>query len=205
MTVTVQFLFDFGSPNAYLSHRVIPGIEQRTGVRFEYVPALLGGIFKATNNVSPAVSLQGIRNKGEYAQLEMQRFIAKHGITEYRPNPHFPVNTLKIMRGAVAAQRLGVFERYVDEVYRHMWERQQKMDDPDVIRAAFESSGLPVDALLAAMDDPEVKQQLIANTDDAVARGVFGSPSFFVGDELYFGKDRLREVEEAIVSASQAR
>jgi 2-hydroxychromene-2-carboxylate isomerase len=205
MTLNVRFIFDFGSPNAYLSHRVIPEIEQRTGARFSYVPALLGGIFKATNNVSPAVSLQGIRNKGEYAQLEMRRFIAKHGITEYRHNPHFPVNTLKVMRGAVAAQRLGVFERYVDEVYRHMWERQQKMDEPDVMRAALESSGLPVEALLAAMDDPEVKQQLIANTDDAVARGVFGSPSFFVGDELYFGKDRLREVEEAIVSASQAR
>lgn len=200
MTVSVEFLFDFGSPNAYLAHRVIPAIEERAGVRFTYVPALLGGIFKATNNVSPAVSQQGIRNKGEYGQLEMQRFIARHGLTEYRFNPNFPVNTLKIMRGALAAERLGVFERYVDEVFRHMWERQQKMDDLEVIRAAFDASKLPTDALIEGMDAPQVKQQLIANTDGAVARGVFGSPSFFVGRELYFGKDRLREIEEEIAA-----
>jgi 2-hydroxychromene-2-carboxylate isomerase len=198
MTVKAEFLFDFGSPNAYLAHLVIPAIEGRTGVKFEYVPVLLGGVFKATNNVSPAVSLQGIRNKGEYTQLETERFLRRHGITRYRRNPFFPVNTLRIMRGAIAAQTLGVFERYVDEVYRHMWAEPRKMDEPEVIRAAFEESGLPVDALFAAMETPEVKQRLIANTEDAVARGVFGSPSFFVGGELFFGKDRLREVEEEI-------
>lgn len=196
--MNIEFLFDFGSPNAYLAHRVIPAIERRSGERFRYVPVLLGGVFKATNNVSPAVALQGIRNKGEYMQLETRRFLARHGITEFAHNPNFPVNTLKIMRGAIAAERLGVFERYVDEVFRHMWERQRKMDDPGVIRAALEASGLPADALIAAMDDPEVKQQLIRNTNDAVARGVFGSPSFLVGDALYFGKDRLRDVEEEI-------
>lgn len=199
MSVKVEFHFDFGSPNAYLSHLVIPAIEARTGVKFEYVPVLLGGVFKATNNVSPAVSLQGIKNKGEYAQLETERFLRQHAITAYRRNPHFPVNTLKIMRGAIAAQRLGVFERYVDAVYRHMWAEPRKMDEPDVIRAAYLESKLPADELLAGMEDPEVKAKLIANTDDAVARGVFGSPSFFVGKELFFGKDRLREVEEEIL------
>jgi len=128
----------------------------------------------------------------------MQRFIAKHGITSFQSNPHFPVNTLQVMRGAIAAQRLGCFERYVDEVYRHMWSEPKKMDEPDVIRAALAESGLPVDDLMAAMQDPEVKQELIRNTEDSVSRGVFGSPSFFVGDELYFGKDRLRDVEEEI-------
>ena len=199
MSVTVEFHFDFGSPNAYLSHLVLPGIEQRTGATVTYVPVLLGGIFKATGNVSPAVSLQGIKNKGEYQALEMRRFLRAHGITRFAPNPFFPVNTLQIMRGAVVAQRLDWFERYVDEVFRHMWADPKKMDDPEVIAAALTESGLPTDAILAGIQDPEVKARLIANTQDAVDRGVFGSPSFFVGSELFFGKDRLRDVEEEIV------
>ena len=198
MPVSVEFLFDFGSPNAYLSHLVIPEIEERTGEKFTYVPVLLGGVFKATNNVSPAVSLQGIKNKGEYQGLETRRFIEKHDITSYQANPHFPVNTLQIMRGAIVAQREGFFEKYVDEVYRHMWSEPKKMDDAEVIRAALVESGLPADTVLDGIQDPAVKQKLIENTEDAVTRGVFGSPSFFVGGELFFGKDRLREVEEEI-------
>ena len=198
MAPRVEFHFDFGSPNAYLAHLVVPTIERRTGVRFEYVPVLLGGVFKATGNVSPAVSLRGIESKRKYEQLEMQRFIAKHGITRFTFNPFFPVNTLQIMRGAVAAKRLGCFARYVDEVYRHMWADPKKMDEPAVIRAALLESQLPADELLARAADPDVKQELLSNTEDSVARGVFGSPSFFVGDELFFGKDRLREVEEEI-------
>jgi 2-hydroxychromene-2-carboxylate isomerase len=198
MAPRVEFHFDFGSPNAYLAHLVIPAIEQRNGVRFVYVPVLLGGVFKATGNVSPAVSLHGIQNKGEYMARETQRFVARHGITRFAPNPFFPVNTLQIMRGAVAAQRLGCFARYVDEVYRHMWADPKKMDELAVIRAALLESRLPADELLARAADPDVKQELLSNTEASVARGVFGSPSFFVGDELFFGKDRLREVEEEI-------
>jgi 2-hydroxychromene-2-carboxylate isomerase len=202
--MNVEFHFDFGSPNAYLSHLVIPGIEARTGVKFAYVPILLGGVFKATNNVSPAVSLQGIKNKGEYMQLETQRFLAAHDITNYAANPFFPVNTLILMRGAIVAQRGDFFERYVDEVYRHMWAEPKKMDDPEVIKAALEASDLPVEVLMEGVSDPDVKQQLIANTEDAVARGVFGSPSFFVDEALYFGKDKLRDVEEEIVRRQAA-
>ena len=198
MPPKVEFHFDFGSPNAYLSHLVIPAIEKRVGLRFEYVPVLLGGVFKATGNASPAVTLAGIKNKGEYQRLEMSRFLAKHGITSYTPNPHFPVNTLQIMRGAIVAQRTGWIGRYVDEVYRHMWSEPKKMDEPEVIRAAFDESDLPAEQLLAGMQDPDVKAQLISNTEDSVRRGVFGSPSFFVGTELFFGKDRLREVEEEL-------
>ena len=198
----VEFHFDFGSPNAYLSHLVIPAIEERTGVAFEYVPVLLGGVFKATNNVSPAVSLQGIKNKPEYHALETRRFLTHHGITRYERNPHFPVNTLQLMRGAIHAQQTDYFEKYVDAVYRHMWAEPKKMDEPAVIEAALAESGLPVGAILAGIQDPAVKQQLIDNTNAAVARGVFGSPSFFVDAELYFGKDRLRDVEEAILAGS---
>jgi 2-hydroxychromene-2-carboxylate isomerase len=140
--VEVEFHFDFGSPNAYLSHLVIPEIERRTGVAFEYVPILLGGVFKLTNNRSPAESLAGIKNKPEYERLEMDRFIRRHRITRYRQNPFFPVNTLMLMRGAIAARSLGVFDRYVDEIFRHMWADPKKMDDPSVLSAALEESGL---------------------------------------------------------------
>jgi len=196
----VIFYFDFGSPNAYLAHKVIPGIEARTGVKFAYVPALLGGIFKATGNRSPAEAYAGIPLKLAYERRETERFVARHGITEYAHNPHFPVNTLLIMRGAVAAQRLGVFEAYVDAVYRAMWVDGLKMDDPAVVRATLDAAGLPGERLLELTQDAAVKAELIANTEDAVAHGVFGSPSFRVGDELFFGKDKLRDVEEAIAA-----
>jgi 2-hydroxychromene-2-carboxylate isomerase len=199
MSGSVEFHFDFGSPNAYLSHLVIPVLEKRTGAKVRYVPVLLGGVFKATNNVSPAVSLKGIKNKGEYQAIEMQRFLRVHGITAYKLNPFFPVNTLQIMRGAIVAEREGFFERYVDEVYRHMWAEPKKMDDPEVIVAALAESGLPAATIMKGIQEPEVKAKLIANTEDSVRRGVFGSPSFFVGDELFFGKDKLRDVEEEIV------
>ena len=199
----VEFHFDFGSPNAYLSHLVIPQVEQRTGARFEYVPILLGGIFKLTNNRSPAESFAGIRNKPQYQQLEMERFIRRHGITRFRFNPHFPVNTLMLMRGAVAARQLGVFERYVDEVFRHMWADPKKMDDSEVLRAALDESGLDSRRLLELMQDPGVKETLLQNTTRSVERGSFGSPTFFVGDDIYFGKDRLRDVEEALMEPAR--
>lgn len=194
----VEFLFDFGSPNAYLCHRVLPGIEQRSGARFECMPVLLGGVFKLTGNVSPAVSLRGIKNKGEYQALETRRFLAEHGIDDFKMNPHFPVNTLQLMRGCIVAEREGFFERYVDEMYRNMWSEPKKLDDPEIIRAVLEEAGLPAAAILEGIQDPEVKAALVKNTEAAVARGVFGSPSFFVGSEHFFGKDRLPEVERAI-------
>ena len=197
----VAFHFDFGSPNAYLSHLVIPAIEQRTGARFQYVPVLLGGVFKMTNNRSPAESMAGIRNKAEYERLETERFIARHGITNFRRNPHFPVNTLALMRGAVAARRLGVFERYVDEMFRHMWAEPKDLDDPAVLRAAMLESGLDADEIARLSQTQDVKDELIANTQASVERGTFGSPTFFVDGAIYFGKDRLRDVEEAIAAA----
>jgi 2-hydroxychromene-2-carboxylate isomerase len=198
----IEFHFDFGSPNAYLSHLVIPQIERRTGSKFDYVPILLGGVFKLTNNRSPAESLAGIKNKPAYERLETARFVERHGITRFAPNPFFPVNTLVLMRGAVAARKLGIFERYVDEIYRHMWAEPKKMDDPDVLRAALGDSQIDAERLLELAQMAEVKNELLANTQRSVERGTFGSPTFFVGDQIFFGKDRLRDVEEAIVAAS---
>jgi 2-hydroxychromene-2-carboxylate isomerase len=200
--VKVEFHFDFGSPNAYLSHLVIPEIEQRTGAKFEYVPVLLGGVFKLTNNRSPAQSLAGIRNKPEYERLEMARFIKRHGITRFQSNPFFPVNTLTMMRGAIAAQTLGVFEHYVDEMYRNMWADPKKMDDPTVFRAALDAAELPSARILELIETKPVKDHLLENTNRSVERGTFGSPTFYVGDEIFFGKDRLRDVEELIVASN---
>ena len=199
----VEFHFDFGSPNAYLSYLVIPDIERRTGAKFEYVPILLGGVFKLTGNRSPAEAFAGIRNKPEYEQLETKRFIKHYGITRFQPNPFFPVNTLALMRGAFAARKLGTFERYVDETFRHMWAEPKKMDDPGVLRAAFGESGLDADAILSLSQTQEVKDELLANTQRSVDRGTFGSPTFYVGDEIFFGKDKLPDVEAAIMAATK--
>jgi 2-hydroxychromene-2-carboxylate isomerase len=197
-TTAPQFMFDFGSPNAFLSHEAIPAIERRTGVKFEYVPVLLGGIFKATNNKSPAETLAGVKNKPEFNALETERFVKRFGVRPYAPNPFFPVNTLNLMRTAVAAQLEGVFEKYVETAFHHMWVEPKKMDDPDVAAKALTASGLDGARLLARGQEPEVKARLIANTQSAVERGVFGSPTFFVGKEMFFGKEQLREVEELI-------
>ena len=195
----IEFQFDFGSPNAYLAELALAGIERRTGVKFEYVPVLLGGIYKATNNMSPAESLRGIKNKPEYKTLETQRFIRRHNITKFRQNPFFPVNTLMLMRGAVAARFEGVFEPYFRAAYHHMWEEPKKMDDLEVFRSAFIASGIDIERLMARAQQDEVKKKLIELTTDAVNRGAFGSPTFFVGREMFFGKDQLRDVEESIV------
>ena len=193
-----QFMFDFGSPNAFLSHEAIPAIEQRTGVKFEYVPILLGGIFKATNNKSPAETLVGIKNKREFHALETERFIKRFRVRPYTWNPFFPVNTLNLMRAAIAAQLEGVFERYVDAAFHHMWVEPKKMDDMEVAAKALTASGLDGAKLLARAQEPEVKAKLIENTQNAVERGAFGSPTFFIGKEMFFGKEQLREVEEMI-------
>lgn len=191
-----QFLFDFGSPNAYLCHRVIPDIEARTGTRFEYVPVLLGGLFKLANNRSPAEAYADIPKKRAYEQLEFDRFVRKHHIDRFRFNPGFPVNTLTIMRGAIAAQKLEVFAAYVEAVFAAMWEQERNMADPDTIVEVLDAAGLDGKELLTATRDQDVKDALLANTQAAYDRGAFGSPSFFVGDELFFGKERLGQVEE---------
>lgn len=194
----VQFLFDFGSPNAYLCHKVIPAIELRTGVKFEYVPILLGGLFKLANNRSPMEAFAGIANKQAYDKLEMKRFVAKHKLDRFRFNPFFPINTLQLMRGAVAAQQLGNFKPYVNAMYQAMWEQGRNMYEPTEIIDVLQTAGIDSGALLEAAQLSEVKSALLANTQSAFERGAFGSPTFFVGSEIFFGKDRLRDVEEEI-------
>jgi len=194
-----DFLFDFGSPNAYLCHKLVPQIEARTGARIRYVPILLGGLFKLANNRSPIEAYATIPNKMAYERLEMRRFITRHRLDAFKFNPHFPVNTLQIMRGAVAAQELQCFERYADAMFAAMWERGLKMDDAATIGTVLAEAGLDAERLVQAAQSPEVKARLAANTQAAHDRGAFGAPTFFVHDEMFFGKDRLRDVEEEIL------
>ncbi len=198
MPRTLDFIFDFGSPNAYLSGKVLPGICARTGARLNLIPCLLGGIFKITGNQAPNQAFGHIQGKLAYETLETRRFVEKHGLSAFRFNPHFPVNTLLIMRGQIAAQRQGVAERYLETVLKAMWEDGEKMDDPEVVARVLAAAGLDAKAILGATQDPEVKAELMANTEKAAARGVFGIPTFFVGDEMFFGKERLGQVEEEL-------
>ena len=195
----VQFLFDFGSPNAYLSMKALPELLDRTGADLVITPCLLGGIFKATGNKAPMVQYAGVPAKLAYENLEMRRFIERHGLTRFRLNPHFPVNTLLIMRGAIVAANEGRLDAYVEAVNRAMWEEGLKMDDPAVAAAFLSANGFDGPALLARTQEPAIKEKLAANTEAAVARGVFGIPTFFVGDAMFFGKDRLAQVEEALL------
>jgi 2-hydroxychromene-2-carboxylate isomerase len=203
MKPKVEFHFDFGSPNAYFAHKVLPGIAQRTGATIAYVPILLGGVFKLTNNQSPISAFKDVKNKLEYQRLEIKRFIEKHKLVKFKFNPHFPVNTVQIMRGAAAADIDGKLAPYVDAVYAAMWEDGKKMDDAEVIRAALDAAGLDGARTLARIQEQDVKDRLLKTTEASVAQGTFGAPTFFVGEAMFFGKDRLREVEEEIVAQTR--
>ncbi len=192
------FFFDFGSPNAYLACRVLPGIEARTGARFRHVPVLLGGLFKLTGNQSPITAYAGIPHKLAYQHLEIRRFVARHKLTAFRMNPHFPVNTLMLMRGAVAAEAENCAAAYNEAMFHFMWEEPRKLDDPAVLQQTLIDAGLPAERLLARAQEQEIKDRLAANTREAYDHGAFGIPSFLVGQELYFGKDRLQDIEEEL-------
>ncbi len=197
---TLEFIFDFGSPNAYFVHRVLPPLLARTGATLQVTPCLLGGIFKATGNQAPSQAFAGVQGKMDYERLEIDRFIRAHGLSEFRMNPHFPVNTLLPMRGLVAAQMDGEGERYIDAVVRAMWEKACAIDQPPVLEAVLSVARLDAARLLERSAAAEVKRALIENTQFAVDRGVFGIPTFFVGEEMFFGKERLAQVEEELRS-----
>jgi 2-hydroxychromene-2-carboxylate isomerase len=198
MSATIEFIFDFGSPNAYLAYRALPPILERTGARVDIKPCLLGGIFKATGNQAPMIAYAPIKGKMEYEMLEVRRFVARHRFEKFRLNPNFPVNTLMLMRGLVAAREAGLGDAYLEMGLKGMWEDGLKLDDKQVLAGAIDAAGLDSASLLAAAESGPIKQKLADNTAAAVGRGVFGVPTFFVGDEMFFGKERLGQVEEAV-------
>lgn len=192
----LELHFDFVSPNAYLAHAALAAVEGRVGSPFTRIPVLLGGIFKATGNKAPLEAFGSVHNKMAYMRTEMDRFVRRYDVP-FQWNPFFPINSVTLMRGSIAAQDLGVFERYVDGVYQHMWAKGSNLNDPAVVQQVL--SGLDIDAgaLMELAQSPSVKQRLVDNTELSVARGSFGCPTFFVGDEMFFGKDSLRDVEDA--------
>jgi 2-hydroxychromene-2-carboxylate isomerase len=196
----IELLFDFGSPNAYLVWQMLPDLATRHDADLRVVPCLLGGLFKLTGNQAPMVAFAGIKGKLDYDMLETRRFIARHGLTRFRMNPHFPVNTLLLMRGLIAARHRGEEGAFITAGLAAMWEDGRKMDDPDTFVAVFEAAGLDGAALLAATQDAQIKAELVAATEAAAARGAFGIPTLWVDGEIYFGKERLAQIEDQLAS-----
>ena len=194
MTKTIEFLFDFGGPNSYLAHKMLPELAARTGAQVTYIPILLGGLFKLTNNQAPMMRYAETPAKRNYEMLEFSRFVKVHTIP-FKMNPNFPINSLYLMRGAVAAQHLGCFMPYVNSVMAAMWESGENLGDAEVVKAVLDAASLDSAAILAKAEEPDIKAELIANTEAAAARGAFGVPTFFVGEDMFWGKERLAQVE----------
>jgi 2-hydroxychromene-2-carboxylate isomerase len=198
MAKTLEFIFDFGSPNAYFAYKALPPILERTGAALNIIPCLLGGIFKATNNKPPMMAFGAVKGKLDYERLEIQRFIQKHGLSNFRFNPNFPVNTVMLMRGAIVAEQVGALSDYVDAGLKAMWEDGLKMDDAEVFQQTLDAAGFKSAEIATRIQTQEIKDKLRTNTEAAVERGCFGVPTFYVGKEMFFGKDRLAQLEEAL-------
>lgn len=194
---TVEFFFDFGSPTTYLAHTQLPRLARESGARLVYRPMLLGGVFKATGNASPVT----VPAKGRWMGQDIARWAARYGVP-FAFNPHFPVNTLTLMRGAVGLQmrQPALFDQYVDAVFDAMWVHPRNLGDAAEIVAVLQPLGLDADAFAALVGDAQVKAALVATTEEAVARGVFGAPTCFVGDQMHFGQDRLDFVRDALAA-----
>jgi len=195
MSKTIEFYFDVGSPASYLAWTQLDALAQRTGARVELKPMLLGGVFMATGNSSPAT----VPAKGNYSRIDMQRYANRYGVT-LNQNPFFPINTLHLMRGATAYQGTADFERYLTTVFNAMWIDELDMGQPEVVGKVMTKGGFDPAEVMAKASDPAVKEQLKKATEEAVSRGVFGAPTFFVGDDMFFGQDRLEWVEAAASS-----
>jgi 2-hydroxychromene-2-carboxylate isomerase len=198
-TRSVEFFFDVGSPTTYLAWSQLPRIAAETGAQIVWRPMLLGGVFKATGNRSPVE----VPAKGRWLGTDIRRWAERWGVP-FRFNPHFPINTLTLMRGATGLQlrRPEDFTRYVDVVMRAMWEAPENLGDPAVVAATLVAAGFDANAFTALVADAEVKARLAATTEEAVVRGVFGAPTFFVGEQMFFGQDRLDFVREALLAES---
>ena len=192
----ITFIYDIASPNAYLCHRVIPEFEKKHNVEIEYFPCLLGGIFKLTNNQPPWMAFAEITNKSGYMNIEMDRFMKFHKISEFKLNPHFPINTVTIQRGLLAAKKLDCEKEYIDVVAKGMWEEEVNLGDKEILEEFLTKKSLPGKDILELTSDDQIKQQLIENTQKAVDAGVFGVPTFILNEEVFFGKEALREIPD---------
>ena len=195
--MNVDFIFDFASPNAYLCHKAIQNLEKTHDIKFNYIPCLLGGIMKLSNNQPPMVTLADIPNKLKYEfDTAFNRFMKEHNITKFKMNEHFPVNTISLVRGAIVAQKNHFFESYVEIVLSGLWEQSLKLDTPEALHELLNNNGCYPDLVIEGIAKDEIKAELIANTSKAVEKGAFGIPTFFVENEMFYGKDSLRELKE---------
>ena len=195
--MNVDFIFDFASPNAYLCHKAIQNLEKTHNIKFNYVPCLLGGIMKLSNNQPPMVTLAEIPNKMKYEfDTAFNRFMREHSITKFKMNEHFPVNTISLIRGAIVAQKNNFFDAYVEIVLSGLWEQSLKLDSPEALHELLIKNDCHTDLVIEGIAKEEIKEELIANTSEAVEKGAFGIPTFFVADEMFYGKDSLRELKE---------
>ena len=190
----IEFYYDFGSPKSYFVHKLLPGIAKKYNVTVVWKPMLLGGVFKLTNNQSPMDRFKDVQGKLAYDKHETDRFVKRYNLA-YQPNPHFPIMTIGVMRGAIYAAGTDFDARYRDTVFKAIWEDQQEMNAPEVIRLTLNSAGLPADEIMAATQTAEVKSRLIDVTNGAVSRGIFGAPTLFFGEEMFFGKESIWEIE----------
>ncbi|CAM3517255.1 2-hydroxychromene-2-carboxylate isomerase [Parendozoicomonas haliclonae] len=193
MNKELDFYFDVGSPTAYLAHERLKQLSQQYGLKVNYKPMLLGGVHKATGNQPPGV----VPFKGKYMLKDIPRFARRYNVP-MTFNSAFPINTLPLMRGALAAEQQGCFMAYVDTVFKAMWVNNKNMGKLEIIGEVLTEAGLDADALITATQDPAIKQALITVTEEAVAREVFGAPTLFMDGEMYFGQDRLDFIEEAL-------
>ena len=196
----VDFIIDIASPNAYFVHKIIPEFEKRTGVVFNYIPCLLGGIMKLTGNQPPMIAFAEIENKSNYLFLEIERFVKQHKLTKYKLNPYFPQNTVQVQRGAIAAAELGVSDLYFNCMLSAMWEDGKNLSDIEVFKDVLIQNGIEAELIINTIGTQECKDKLIANTSDAISKGAFGVPTFFIDDQIFFGKDHLYQLEEYINS-----
>ena len=195
--MNVDFIFDFASPNAYLCHKAIQNLEKTHDIKFNYIPCLLGGIMKLSNNQPPMVTLADIPNKLKYEfDTAFNRFMKEHNITKFKMNEHFPVNTISLIRGAIVAQKNDFFESYVEIVLSGLWEQSLKLDTPKALHELLNNNDCYPDLVIEGIAKDEIKAELIANTSEAVEKGAFGIPTFFVENEMFYGKDTLRELKE---------
>ena len=196
---TLEFHFDFGSPTSYLAYTQLPRIAGETGAKVVYHPMLLGGVFKATGNASPV----SVPAKGRWMGEDISRWARRWGVA-FTFNPHFPINTLTLMRGAAGLQlrQPDHFQRYADAVFHAMWVAPRNLGDAAELASVLNAAGFDAAAFATLVADAEVKAKLVANTEASVARGVFGAPTCFVGEQMFFGQDRLDFVQQALTPAS---
>ena len=197
MTRTIEFIFDFVSPNAYLVWQPLRALAARQGAQIKITPAFLGGMHKLTGNAPPFIRDAEVKGKNAYAKLEMQRFIEKHGFHRFKMNPNFPFNSVNLLRMLVSLSGDDQI-RFIDAMTPALWEEGLDVTDAAAVAAVLTKAGFDAEALAVKAQDPAIKQALIDNTEKAVERGTFGIPTFYIGEEMFFGKERLGQIEEML-------